>query len=54
MFGANSDRFSRGKYTDTRVSLESWHDDIHDLVGTGDKCWGHMGEPSLAEVCIAV
>ncbi|KAJ5907811.1 hypothetical protein N7495_000493 [Penicillium taxi] len=32
-------------FQDSGVSLESWHDDIHLLVGCGDKVAGHMGLP---------
>ncbi|KAJ5628581.1 hypothetical protein N7490_010809 [Penicillium lividum] len=35
-------------FQDSGVSLESWHDDIHVLVGVGDKVAGHMGLPSHA------
>ena len=34
---------------DTSISLESWHDDIHVLVGTGNSS-GHMGDPAIAAV----
>ncbi|CAG8980482.1 hypothetical protein HYALB_00013118, partial [Hymenoscyphus albidus] len=33
---------------DTAVSLESWHDNIHGLVGTGQNFAGHMGNPAIA------
>ncbi|KAH6671189.1 hypothetical protein B0J14DRAFT_670158 [Halenospora varia] len=33
---------------DTAVSLESWHDQIHGLVGTGQGYAGHMGVPTIA------
>ncbi|KAI9789436.1 MAG: hypothetical protein M1835_001679 [Candelina submexicana] len=33
---------------DTSISLETWHDDIHDLVGAGNGWTGHMGDPSIA------
>ncbi|KAF4626854.1 hypothetical protein G7Y89_g11303 [Cudoniella acicularis] len=33
---------------DTSVSLESWHDNIHLLVGTGNHWVGHMGNPIIA------
>lgn len=36
--------------TDTAVSLESWHDNIHGLVGTGQNFAGHMGNPAIAAV----
>lgn len=35
---------------DTSVSLESWHDDIHTLVGTGYPYNGHMALPPTAGV----
>lgn len=35
---------------DTSISLESWHDDIHMLVGTGSKFYGHMAWPEVAGV----
>lgn len=35
---------------DTAISLESWHDDIHGLVGTGFPYGGHMGNPAIAGV----
>lgn len=35
---------------DTAVSLESWHDTIHGLIGTGSQYSGHMGSPSIAGV----
>ena len=34
---------------DTSISLESWHDDIHGLVGTG-RTTGHMGRVPFAAV----
>ena len=34
---------------DSSISLETWHDDIHNLVGTGSSP-GHMGDPSIAAV----
>ncbi|KAH8657404.1 common central domain of tyrosinase-domain-containing protein [Tricladium varicosporioides] len=33
---------------DTAVSLESWHDQIHGLIGTGQGYAGHMGVPTIA------
>lgn len=36
--------------TDTAVSLESWHDNIHGLIGTGQGYGGHMGDPAIAGV----
>lgn len=36
--------------SDTSISLESWHDDIHGLVGTGNGYRGHMGNPAVAGV----
>ena len=36
--------------TDTAVSLESWHDNIHTLIGTGQGYGGHMGNPAIAGV----
>jgi len=36
--------------TDTAVSLESWHDKIHGLIGTGQGYGGHMGDPAIAGV----
>ena len=36
--------------SDTSISLESWHDDIHGLVGTGNGFRGHMGNPAVAGV----
>ena len=44
---------SRGRLvyqTDTSISLESWHDDIHTLVGSGTRYGGHMGDPAIAGV----
>ena len=39
------------KYNDeTSVSLESWHDHIHGLVGAGHGFGGHMGKPEVAGV----
>lgn len=35
---------------DSNVSLESWHDDIHVLVGTGDGYAGHMTKVPVAGV----
>ncbi|KAJ5752131.1 hypothetical protein N7520_009048 [Penicillium odoratum] len=35
-------------FEDSGVSLESWHDAIHLLVGCGNKVAGHMGLPSHA------
>ena len=35
---------------DTAVSLESWHDKLHGLIGTGQGYAGHMGDPSIAGV----
>lgn len=35
---------------DTSVSLESWHDTIHGLIGTGVGSGGHMGYPPIAGV----
>lgn len=32
----------------SRQSLESWHDNIHNLVGTGVRHSGHMSDPSVA------
>ena len=33
------------------VSLESWHDNLHVMIGTGkDGCAGHMGNPAYAAV----
>lgn len=29
-------------------SIESWHDNIHNLIGTGKNYTGHMGDPSIA------
>ena len=34
------------------ISLESWHDDIHDLIGTGAGASVHMGDPSIAGVSL--
>lgn len=36
--------------SDTAVSLESWHDTIHGLIGTGVRYGGHMGDPAIAGV----
>lgn len=36
-------------YSDTSISLESWHDSIHGLVGNGS-FGGHMGDPAIAGV----
>jgi hypothetical protein len=45
------DRNNNPKYqTDTAVSLESWHDNIHGLIGTGQDYGGHMGDPAIAGV----
>ena len=38
-----------GDRLDSSVSLESWHDGIHGLVGTGSTA-GHMGDIALAAV----
>lgn len=35
---------------DTSISLESWHDDIHLLVGTGNGSKGHMASSGVAAV----
>ena len=35
---------------DTRVSLESWHDKIHVLIGAGSGYAGHMAIPEYAGV----
>ena len=41
----------RPKYNnDTSVSLESWHDAIHGLIGTGHLYQGHMANPQFADV----
>lgn len=32
----------------TKQSLESWHDNIHGLIGTGRGAPGHMGDPNVA------
>jgi len=37
-------------WVDPSVSLESWHDLIHVLVGTGDGNEGHMADPAIAGV----
>ena len=39
---------------DTSISLESWHDFIHGLVGTGDGNAGHMADPSIASVSFSL
>ncbi len=39
----------KGYQQDTTISLESWHDGIHGLVGTG-RYPGHMGDPAIAAV----
>ena len=44
-----SHRLSRGGSSDTSISLESWHDNIHGLVGEGSFL-GHMGDPAIAGV----
>lgn len=36
--------------SDTAISLESWHDNIHGLIGTGNNYYGHMADPSIAGV----
>jgi hypothetical protein len=36
------------------VSLESWHDNIHGLVGSGDRTSGHMSAVPVAAVSPAV
>ena len=35
---------------DSSISLESWHDDIHDFAGTGADVSGHMADRSIAGV----
>lgn len=35
---------------ETSVSLETWHDDIHGLVGSGNPYRGHMSNPAIAGV----
>jgi hypothetical protein len=35
---------------DSSISLESWHDLIHVLVGIGDGNEGHMADPAIAGV----
>jgi hypothetical protein len=37
---------------DTAVSLESWHDTMHGLIGTGVGYAGHMGVVGVAGVSI--
>ena len=44
----------RFKRNDTSVSLESWHDHIHNLVGTGSGYGGHMADPAVAGVKISL
>jgi hypothetical protein len=44
--GNNVPKYQR----DTAVSLESWHDKIHGLIGTGQGYGGHMADPSVAGV----
>ena len=40
-------------YQESAISLESWHDAIHGLVGTGS--WpGHMGDPAIAAVSFPI
>ena len=46
----NNPTRSRFKKNETSVSLESWHDKIHILVGTGTGYGGHMGDPAYAGV----
>ncbi|KAI9845231.1 MAG: hypothetical protein M1837_004986 [Sclerophora amabilis] len=41
-----SHRLNPGSY-DSSISLETWHDDIHDLLGTG-RSPGHMADPAIA------
>ncbi len=38
------------KRNDTSVSLESWHDQIHGLVGTGSRYAGHTADTGYAGV----
>lgn len=33
------------------ISLESWHDSIHNLVGSGIGSTGQMARPQVAGVC---
>lgn len=39
---------------ETAVSLESWHDSIHGLIGAGNDDWwlGNMTNPSIAAVSV--
>ena len=39
------------KRWESNVSLESWHDDIHILVGSGDHNAGNMAKVPVAGVC---
>ena len=41
----------KGKVYPT-VSVESFHDGIHGLIGTGDGGRGHMGNPTVAAVSV--
>lgn len=41
---------SKFKRSDTSVSLDSWHDSMHVLVGTGGDHTGHMVEAAVAGV----
>lgn len=36
------------------VSVESFHDGIHGLIGTGDGSSGHMGNPQVAAVSLLI
>ncbi|KAL9043739.1 MAG: hypothetical protein Q9214_003084 [Letrouitia sp. 1 TL-2023] len=49
-FGQRMDVFSRDTATGSteEVSLESWHDDIHNLIGSGRNAKGNMGMIEIA------
>lgn len=48
------DVFSRDTATGSteEVSLESWHDDIHNLIGSGRNAKGNMGMIEIAGVSL--
>ena len=47
--------FVKGTKTYANVSLESWHDSIHGLIGTGVSGQkGHMGNPQYAGVSLTL
>lgn len=52
----NVKAYQKGRYKFATVSLESFHDGIHDLIGTGhgvrSSFTGHMGDPRYAAVSV--